>query len=46
MVAVDIAQFHLLDGGVNLSITHRQAVRRVMEQAISPRLGFKADGEC
>ncbi|MNY21112.1 hypothetical protein D3C86_1546340 [compost metagenome] len=45
MVALDVAQFHLLHRGVNLAIAHGKALRRIMEQPVSACLRLEAHGE-
>ncbi|MOA24132.1 hypothetical protein D3C78_1447980 [compost metagenome] len=45
MVALDVAQFHLLHRGVNLAIAHGKALRCVMEQPVSACLRLEAHGE-
>lgn len=45
MVALDIAQFHLFDGRVDLAIAHGEAFGGIVKQPVSTCLRLKAHGE-
>ncbi len=45
MIALDVAQHHRLDGGIELVIAEAQAIGRVMEELVATRLSLNAHGE-
>jgi len=45
VIALDVAQLHRLDGGVDLAVAQAQAVRRVVEEPVAAALRLETHGE-